>query len=142
MGQIPHNDVGMAGSQTEDFTTVVLITGNHPTITTAETVAAAALAAGDLPAFSVVGRGANDELVLATYNADPEQAIAPIGITTNTVLEDATDTSVPVYRDGGFNPDALNWHASFDTDEKKRLAFEGSQPMIIIRKPNFAEGVA
>lgn len=142
MTQIPFKDVGMAGSQTEDFTTVVLITGNHPTITTAETVAASALATGDLTAFTVVGRDTTGELVPATWNADPAQAIAPIGITTNTVLQGASEKGVPVYRDGGFNPDALNWDASFDTDEKKRLAFEASQPMIIIRKPNFAEGVA
>lgn len=137
MTRIPFQDVGMAGSQTEDFTTVVLITGNHPTITTAETVADATVAAEDLPAFSVVGRNASNQLVMAV-----EGSVAPIGITTNTVLAGTVGASVPVYRDGGFNPDALNWDASYNTDELKRLAFEESQPMIIIRKPNFAEGVA
>jgi hypothetical protein len=41
------------------------------------------------------------------------------------------------WRQGMFNPDVLVWDASFDTDEKKRLAFEGapSPTSIFIRKP-------
>jgi len=142
MTQIPFNDVGMAGSATEDYTVQTLITGNHPTITTSEVVAAALIASSDFPAYSVVGRDASGELVMATWDADPSNAVAAIGITVNTVKQGATDAHVNVYRDGGFNPDALNWDVSFDTDEKKRLAFEAVQPTIIIRKPTFAEGVA
>lgn len=142
MTTIPHTDAGMAGSATENFTTRVLITGNHPTITTPEAVADATVASADLPALSVVGRAADGTLTMAVWSATPADAIAPIGITTATVLKGTTGGSVPVYRDGGFNPDALNWHASFDTDEKKRLAFEATQPTLIIRKPLYAEGVS
>ena len=142
MTTIPIKDAGMAGSETGTFTTLVLITGNHPTITTPETVADATVATDDLPAYTVVGRDENGNLVPATWNATPANAVAPIGITTATVLAGTTGGSVPVYRDGGFNPDALTWDASFDTDEKKRLAFEATQPTLIIRKPLFAEGVS
>ena len=45
--------------------------------------------------------------------------------------------NVEVYRAGMFNPNVLGWDASFNTDAKKRLAFEGAPTPtnIFVRKP-------
>lgn len=127
---IPYDDAGMAKAETEAFGTVALWAGEAPVVTTAEIVAAETVASADLPAFSVVGRNAEGELVMATSAADG--AIAPIGVTCSPVLTGATDLNVAVYRGGYFNMAALNWDSSFDTDAKKRLAFEGSAPGIFV----------
>ncbi len=127
--QIPYSNAGMADFATEDFGSVELFSGDAPIVTTAEIVAAATIASADLPAFSVVGRNSSGELVMANAST-----IKPIGITCSPVLEGATARNVAVYRGGDFNPDALNWDASFNTDALKRLAFEASAPGIFIRK--------
>lgn len=137
MPNIPQNDAGLAFSDSDTFTQVTLHTGAMPQVTTSEVVAAALVASVDLPAYSVVGRNAGGELVMAVWDAVAANNVRPIGITTTTVKAGATAKNVAVWRDGVFNPDALNWHASFDTDLKKRLAFELSQQTIFLRKPTF-----
>lgn len=127
-----YGNAGLASAQTESFNEVPLFSGEAPIVTTSEIVAAAAITSADLPAFSVVGRNSDGELVLATW-ADDDSGIAPIGITTAAVLKGVTARNVDAFRGGMFNPAALNWDASFDTAEKKRLAFEGSAPGIFIQ---------
>lgn len=135
MGLIPGHDAHIAGSSTDTFTTAELITGDFPLSTTTETVADAVIADADLPAYSVVGRDATGKIVMAEIgNVDPDDDIHPIGITANTVKEDATVKTVAVYRSGCFNPDLLNWDASYNTDAKKRLAFEVLGNPIFIQK--------
>ena len=135
---IKQNDPHMASSSTEDFKEVPLLTGDTPLVsTTAEIVADAVIASADLPANSVVGRDSTGKLVKATYDADPEVAIKPVGITTATGKTGSTAKNVPMYRTGCFNPEALIWDASFNTAEKKRLAFEGTGADIIIRAPGY-----
>lgn len=127
-------DAGVASLATQSFTETPLFSGEAPVVTTSEVVAAATIASADLPAFSVVGRNASGELVMAVYDdATPANAIAPIGITTATVKTGSTAKNVEVFRGGMFNPAALNWDASFDTALKKRLAFEASAPGIFIQ---------
>jgi len=118
---IPYGDPGVASFATHSFDANELFTGDKPITTTEEVVAAATIDSADLPAFSVVGRDANGELVMAKTSAT---AVKPIGITVNTVKQDATDRRVAVYRTGCFNPAMLNFHADYNTDAKKRLAFE------------------
>lgn len=128
-------EVKMAGSQNESFTTVELFSGDTPLpVTTAEEVAASLLTTG-LPAYSVVGRDGNGKLVLAVHDAvTPANAIKPIGITVAAVAVGAAVGNIPVFRAGCFNPAALNWHSSYNTDALKRLAFEGSGAEIVIKK--------
>ncbi|TJV70708.1 MAG: hypothetical protein E5X76_18095 [Mesorhizobium sp.] len=59
-----------------------------------------------------------------------------IGVTTAPVLDTNVAQRVAIYRAGNFNPDALNWDASFDTDAKREAAFRGapSPTNILIRK--------
>lgn len=129
MATIPHGDVHIATSQTDSYTQIVLLTGDTPAIVTTSEVAAVAL-----PQWSVVGRDTNGKLVLATAAAvDP---IKPIGITVNAV-DPAVGTldTVAVYRAGCFNPKALNWDATFDTDAKKKMAFEATGTQIFLVAP-------
>lgn len=134
---INQNDPGMASLQTEDFKTIPLFTGDTPVTTTPEVVADAVIASDPLPANSVVARDSNGKIEMAVWNATPASGKPAIGITTATVLEAATAKNVSIYRSGMFNPDALNWDSSYDTDEKKRLAFEYAQNSIFIRKPGY-----
>jgi hypothetical protein len=66
--------------------------------------------------------------------------ITPQGITTVDVLTGAGGSaSIAIFTAGCFNPDALNWDDSFNSDEKKKFAFHGAPtPVnIIILKPKF-----
>ncbi|WP_292329166.1 hypothetical protein, partial [Mesorhizobium sp.] len=62
--------------------------------------------------------------------------VQAIGVTTAPVLDTIAAQRVAIYRAGNFNPDALNWDASFDTDAKREAAFRGtpSPTNILIRK--------
>lgn len=132
-------DAGMAMASSESFKQIPLLTGDTPIVTTPEVVADAVIASVDLPAYSVVGRDATGKIVKAVYNATPASGTPAIGITTATVKAGATVKTVAVYRAGMFNPDALVWDASYDTDEKKRTAFEYAQDNIFIRKPLYPQ---
>lgn len=83
--------------------------------------------------------------VLAADGAAADQAGATaadkacyIGAT-NIVVADGTSKEVPVYRAGHYDMDALTWDASYDTDAKKKAAFDdaGVSPMIFIGKRKF-----
>lgn len=138
MTVINQANAGLAFSADDTFNLVTLHTGPMPQMTTPEIVAAATISGGDLPAYSVVGRNAQGELVLATVDTvTPANSIKPVGITTVAVKQGATGRNVPMWRDGMFNPDALNWHSSYTTDLLKKIAFEGSQASIYLRKPTF-----
>ena len=80
-----------------------------------------------LQQFHVVGFDAAMLLVPAVWSADPLVAIQAIGVVTQAVTgATGGGTTVPTFYSGCFNPDALVWHASFDTEVKKRDAFIGS----------------
>lgn len=65
-----------------------------------------------------------------------------IGITVTKVVTGAGGEykGAPVYRGGCFNPLALNWHASYSTEEEKIRAFQGAPTPtnIIMRRPKTA----
>lgn len=136
---IPQNDPYMAKASSEDFTTIELVMGDTPPISTSpEVVADATITSVDLPVNSVVGRDGTGKLVLATTGSvDPNDDIHPVGITTARVLTGATTKTVAIYRTGCFNPNALNWDASFNTAEKKRLAFEKTGADILLITPRY-----
>lgn len=136
---IPQTDAGMASYQTEDFKTIPLFTGDTPVTTTPETVADAVVASVDLPANSVVGYDASGKLVKATWNATPSSGIPAVGITVNAVKAGATTKTVAAYKTGMFNPDALVWDSTYDTDEKKRTAFNFAGRGIFVRKPLYPQ---
>lgn len=87
--------------------------------------------------FHVVGLNASNKLVIATWNATPASAIKPIGVITQALAsQGSAGVKVPVFYTGCFDPAALVWDASFDTDAKKAEAFMGSPSptRVVIRK--------
>lgn len=74
----------------------------------------------------------------AVYNATPSAATANVIAATSITIADGETKSVPVYVTGHFTMDALGWDASYDTDAKKKAAFQGSQnPTILVSKAKF-----
>lgn len=135
--KIPLNAPGIAGFATES------IGGNDDPrfgdspdpVTT--TVAVPASFTGAL--YEVVALGANG-VEKAVWNADYEAAgKRPYGILTAPVVTGVGQTTtLDVYRSGHWNMDALVWPASFDTDAKKKAAFEGSlSPTLFVSKKKF-----
>lgn len=128
---IQYAEAGMAAYATEAFNEIPLFSGAGPFKTTTETL----LNPGaDLPAYSVVGRITASGKVTLCNPAAVDGSQVAIGITTAKVVNTAADQGIAIFREGTFNPAALNWHAGFTTDAQKRLAFEASQPGIIIQK--------
>lgn len=139
---IPYGDPGVASFASQDYGQADLLTGDMPMPTTNEDVAASTT----LAVFSVVGRVGNlatGALTLATTgNVDPDDDIKPIGVLTQKVATGVGVTAkADVWRGGCFNPAALVWDSSFDTDAKKAKAFEGSPSPtnIVIRKPLYQD---
>jgi hypothetical protein len=135
MTKIPFGAPGVAMFASDAYVgSDELLSGDTPRSTTTEAVAQNT----NLPIFSVVGRTGNaagGALALATADG----VVKAMGITTAPVITGAgVTTTVDIYRSGMFNPNALNWDASFNTDAKKAAAFEGSvSDNIFIVKPKY-----
>jgi hypothetical protein len=77
----------------------------------------------DLPAWSVVGVDGSGDLVLALN----DKTVQVLGVLFAPVLSGTGETgTATIARDGCFNPAALNWDVSYDTDAKKAVAFDGA----------------
>lgn len=135
---IPFGAPGVASFASDSYGQREVRSGDTPVTTTTEKVGASTT----LPIYSVVGRAANaadGNLILATATGSP--AIKPVGITTAPVVTGVGGaTTVDVYRSGMWNPDALNWDASFSTDALKFAAFEGSvSPQNFLQRPKYQD---
>lgn len=105
---------------------------------------------GDTPALvsdniEVTASGADVEIDFLDVLAKDGTAAAQNGATaadranyiaaTTITVPDGETKMVPVYRQGHFEMAALNWAATYDTDAKKKAAFEGSvSPSIFVSK--------
>ena len=128
MPNIPYGDVHLATAATESYTTQALITGDTPPIVTMSEVAAVAL-----QQWQVVGRAVGGKIVPAVLGTTDA-----IGVTVNAVDPAiGTADTVAVYRAGCFNPKALVWGASYDTDAKKKVAFEATSTQIFLVAPKY-----
>jgi hypothetical protein len=110
-----------AGYNTDGFAPKKLFTGDTQVTMDHEPVSNAA----DMAVLTVVARHTDGTVIPAVWD-DPMPQM--VGITATKYVHGvtgATIAKVSVYKSGCFNPDVLVWDASFDTDEKKRLAFEG-----------------
>ena len=124
-------DQGLGAFETATVGTLDPLSGNTPENTTSHPVDPAAVVAADLPAFSVVGLGANG-LTLAKF----DKSVQALGVTVVKVDKGSTAANVGIFRDGTFDPAALTWDASFDTAAKKLAAFNGAPtPTGIYIKP-------
>ena len=81
-----------------------------------------------LPAYTVVGLNSAGDVVRATWNATPANAIKPIGVLMYPVTTGASGDKLVsrVLRSACANPDRMVWDASFDTLAKRMNAFEGA----------------
>jgi Bacteriophage lambda head decoration protein D len=94
-------------------------------------------ASTELAQFTVVGLDSNGEVVIATYNANPANAIKPIGVLAHASTAGASGTvNAQIFFSGCFDPTFLVWDSTFNTDALKAAAFRGSPTptQIVIRK--------
>lgn len=128
MPNIPYGDVHVATLEVDSFTEVALLTGDTPPIVTTSEVAAVALTQ-----WQVVGRDGTGKIIPAVLGTTEA-----IGITVSAVdpAVGVLDT-VAVYRAGCFNPKALIWDATYDTDAKKKVAFELKGNQIFMVAPKY-----
>lgn len=130
-------DAGVPAQWSDDFavTPEGLIVGEYPAQFVQDLPTAFSQT---LAAYTVVGLNAAGEVVKATYNATPANAIKPIGILMYPVTTGASGDKLVarVLRSACVNPDRLVWDATFTTDALKYAAFEGSPSptQIVLRK--------
>lgn len=129
---IPLAQPGVASFElTDDFLNTHLLRGSDPRLS--EAVSGAAGAA--IERFEVVGFDSSGDVVPATWNADPDLSVAPIGVATAAA---ADGERVLYWFTGHFNFDVLVFDATFDTDAKKLVAFNGAPTPTQIRvSPRF-----
>lgn len=133
--KVPYSEPGIAGFEKESWGNKQNWQyGDTPALmTTTITVAAsgADVVIGFLDVLATDG-GA------AVYNATPGAATANYIAATPITVTDGTTVEVPVYAMGHFEQEALTWDASYDTDAKKKAAFQGSvSPSIFVSKGKF-----
>lgn len=118
--KVPYPEAGLAAFEAlDDYSAGILLSGSWPVLSPGYPLPVTADL--ELQQFAVVGLSAG-KLVMATAGG-----VKPIGVLTQHVVGASDgETTVPVFYSGCFNPDALVWDASFNTDELKRAAFEGS----------------
>lgn len=89
-----------------------------------------------LPYLAVVSYvPATGVMAMADQVADDAYAVLPAAVT----LAIGETITVPIYREGYFEQDALVWDASYDTDLKKKFAFENSVNNILIGKKGHSD---
>lgn len=92
----------------------------------------------DLPLYGVINLAGS---ALAVYNAVRGPTNANYILAEPIVILSGATMTFAVYRTGYWNMDGLIWDASYDTDAKKKAAFEGSlSPTIFIGKKAFNSG--
>lgn len=97
-------------------------TGSDPVHTTTVTIAAGQ----NLPAKTPLGQvKATGEFKAVDLAANDGSQVAT-RMTAFAVDTTAGAKQAAVYKSGSFNPELVNWHASFDTAAKKATAFVGT----------------
>jgi len=128
---IPNQEanIGIPTHTTEDVTAGLqaLFLSSHPDPLTIDYEVAASQT---LAAFSVVGFDASKRLIPAVLGTT-----AAIGILAHAVTSPSGTAYVgaKVYRGGHFNHNRIVWPATYDTDAKKIMAFEGAPTPTNIR---------
>lgn len=120
MPQLDDMHAGLAALVDGDsFIDIPLFTGERQTHTDSGEFAAEQ----DLPALTVLARNASGLLVPAQHGEAAPLGV-PVAISMVDVKTGVGETMrAPCYWSGCFNPERLFWHASYDTDAKKKSAF-------------------
>jgi hypothetical protein len=123
---VPYHEAGLAAFEDLDtYFQKFLLSGDMPRLASFPMTVKAN---ETLAQFTVVGLDAGGKLVKAVFDDEEDGSpIKAVGVLTQAVVGNAGGTTtVPVFFSGCFNPAALVWDASFDTDAKKLAAFNGS----------------
>jgi len=133
--KVPYSEPGIAGFEKESWGNKQNWQfGDTPALTSmtlAVTASGADVVIGFLDVIAVDGGAAAQAGATAADRANY------IAATTITVV-DGTTKEVPVYVQGHFEMEALNWDDSYTTDAMKKAAFQGSvSPTIFVSKGNF-----
>lgn len=128
--KMPYPEAGLASFEALDnYTQGFLLSGSDPKL---EPGFPMPMKVGQaLRQFEVLTLDA-DGLLVPAQEGEPAMFVCTQAVAAPT----GTGVTVPVFHTGCFNPDALLWHASYDTDAKKAMAFHGapSPTRIMIRK--------
>jgi hypothetical protein len=126
---IPHGQPGVAAFDSQTFGGPLEPRFGEGVPTTTELTITAGGSGLTLPLYSVIAATG----ALAQFAGDPAASnaygilAAPITLAANQTM------TIPVYREGYFEVDALNWHTTFNSDARKFTAFEGSpSPTIFV----------
>lgn len=132
--QIPFTEPGIPGYESQEFGQIEPRAGEGPFHTTNEPVGQSTT----LSIYQVVGKDGSGNLVPADISdPDPANHIVAYGIMAISGVTAVGESLVlPVYRSGQFNMNALVWPASYDTDAKKKAAFEAGPSTAILIKSN------
>lgn len=129
--KIPYPEAGLAAfEQLDSHIQGFLLSGSDPKV---EPGFPMEIKVGQaLQQFQVCGLDGTGKLVPAVLGT----VAASVIVTQAVAAPTGAGVKVPVWYTGCFNPDALVWDASYDTDEKKANAFRGapSPTRILIRK--------
>lgn len=129
---IPMGKPGVAEFKSETFGGPTELRYGEGVLTTTE-ITITAPANIDWPIGAVLNLAGT---ALADWNATRDAGCANYVLAQPVVLASGASATIAVYREGHFNMDALTWDASYDTDAKKKAAFEGSvSPTIFVSKP-------
>jgi hypothetical protein len=137
---IPAPQHGIAGFSTQTYGGPLepLYSGDVPLTTDhVEVTNASATTELVFEYLSVVGYDpATKTMVMATLgDGEDIDPVAPYTVLPARVVVPVSSTiTVPIYRDGYFDMNALVWDETYDTDDKKKFAFDGSVNPIKIGK--------
>lgn len=132
MGVINYDDIGLASIQTDEFTQVELFAGDTPAPVTDYGILGDTLAVDGLAAWTpVIVDAATRAITL------PEAGVSQANALTVAPIQAGSPatSSVPVYKAGMFNVEALRFGVSFDTDAKKFSAFNLAECQIYVKAP-------
>ena len=127
--EIPQAQPGVAHFElSDDYVNTHILNGEHPALSPA----ISAISGAAIERWQVVGYDASGNIVPATWDADPADAIQAIGVATNAVTATNAITAtaagerVLYWYAGHFNLSLLVFDATFDTEAKRLAAFAGS----------------
>ncbi len=130
---IPNHLTGAASYKEEKFGFASLWLDSPPARFTDSFPLSDALKLTGVKMGSVVGLDSDGNLVMATYNADEDMAIKPIGVAAYNAAAGTTVKLFGITRAGHLNGNRAIWDDSWTaaddeaTEARKKRAFEGAQ---------------
>lgn len=130
--KVPYGEPGIAGFEKESWgNRQTWQYGDTPALTTVNVGFTAGGADLVIALLDVLASDGGAAVQTGATAADRANYIAAASVT----IPAGTTVRVPVYVQGHFEMDALNWDATYDTDAKKSAAFQGSlSPTIFVSK--------